>query len=161
MIRSWHLKGWNLLKFAYKILQLSPNYFAVSLGQNTRDFKRKYELISFVNYFELLSRNQIHFFRWLVLDNFIESIFISKHKICASKKIMIIQKNNNNKKKKKTMANWSLSSYLEKYTLKKIFSQNIFSKVPMNSLISVNLINLIGKKSHSAKLRPEGVLRRP
>ena len=160
MIRSWHLKGWNLLEFAYKILQLSPNYFAVSLGQNTRDFKRKYELISFVNYFELLSRNQIHFFRWLVLDNFIESIFISKQKICASKKIMIIQKNNNNKKKK-TMANWSLSSYLEKYTLKKIFSQNIFSKVPMNSLISVNLINLIGKKSHSAKLRPEGVLRRP
>ena len=59
------------------------------------------------------------------------------------------------------MANWSLSSYLEKYTLKKNFSQNIFSKVPMNSLISVNLINLIGKKSHSAKLRPEGVLRRP
>ena len=160
MIRSWHLKGWNLLEFAYKILQLSPNYFAVSLGQNTRDFKRKYELISFVNYFELLSRNQIHFFRWLVLDNFIESIFISKQKICASKKIMIIQKNNNNKKKN-TMANWSLSSYLEKYTLKKIFSQNIFSKVPMNSLISVNLINLIGKKSHSAKLRPEGVLRRP
>ena len=100
MIRSWHLKGWNLLEFAYKILQFSPNYFAVSLGQNTRDFKRKYELISFVNYFELLSRNQIHFFRWLVLDNFIESIFISKQKICASKKIMIIQKNNNNNKKK-------------------------------------------------------------
>ena len=63
MIRSWHLKGWNLLEFAYKILQLSPNHFAVSLGQNTRDFKRKYELISFANYFELLSRNQIHFFR--------------------------------------------------------------------------------------------------
>ena len=160
MIRSWHLKGWNLLEFAYKILQLSPNYFAVSLGQNTRDFKRKYELISFVNYFELLSRNQIHFFRWLVLDNFIESIFISKQKICASKKIMIIQKNNNNKKKKNN-GKLVIEFLFRKVYIEKNFSQNIFSKVPMNSLISVNLINLIGKKSHSAKLRPEGVLRRP
>ena len=100
MIRSWHPKGWNLLGFAYEILQLSQNHFSVSLGQKTRDFERKYELLSVVNYFELLSRNQIHFFPWLVLDNFIESIFISKQKICASKKIMIIQKNNNNKKKK-------------------------------------------------------------
>ena len=62
MIRSWHPKGWNLLEFEYKILKLSQNHFSVSLGQNTRDFERKYELLSFVNYFELLSRNQIHFF---------------------------------------------------------------------------------------------------
>ena len=139
MIRSWHPKGWNLLEFAYKILQLSQNHFVVSLGQNTRDFERKYELLSFVNYFELLSRNQIHFFPWLVLDNFIESIFISKQKICASKKIMIKQKTKKNKKTKKfvKLRNWSLSFYLQKYTLKKFFSQNIFSKVSTNLSISV------------------------
>ena len=51
---------------------------------------------------------------------------------------MITQKTKKKQNKKiDKFRNWSLSSYLEKYTLKKIFSQNIFSKVPTNSSISV------------------------
>ena len=122
MIRSWHPEGWNLLEFAYKILQLSQNHFSVNLGQNTRDFERKYELLSFVNYFELLSRNQIHFFPWLVLDNFIESIFISKQKICASKKIMIIQKT----KKKQNKKNWQIPQLVIEFLFRKVYIEKNF-----------------------------------
>ena len=122
MIRLWHPKGWNLLEFAYKILQLSQNHFLVSLGQNTRDFERKYELLSFVNYFELLSRNQIHFFPWLVLDNFIESIFISKLKICASKKIMIIQK----RKKKQNKKNCQTPQLVIEFLFRKVYIEKKF-----------------------------------
>ena len=159
MIRSWHPKGWNLLEFAYKILQLSQNHFVVSLGQNTRDFERKYELLSFVNYFELLSRNQMHFFPWLVLDNFIESIFISKQKICASKKIMIKQKTKKKTKQKK-LSNSATGHWV--FIYKSIHWKNSFHRIFSVKFQRIYQFQLfIRKKSHSAKLCPEGVLRRP
>ena len=76
------------------------------------------------------------FFPWLFLDNFIESIFISKQKIYASKKKKYKKQKNKTKNNEK-LRNQSLSSYLEEYEFKKFFSRNIFSNALMNSSISI------------------------